>query len=44
MSDLLEVYMIRMWHNDARCTNKKPGAEGPTRELPPHFTYIVAKT
>ena len=39
-SDSLEAYLIRVFQYE-QCQNKKPGGEGPKREAPPHFTYVV---
>ncbi len=39
-SDSREAYLIRVFQYE-RCQNKKPGGEGPKREAPPHFTYVV---
>ena len=41
-SDSLETYLIRVFQmEDSRCKNERPGGEGPKREDPPHFTYVV---
>ena len=42
-SDALEAFLIRMFKYE-KCQNKKPGGEGPRREDPPHFTYVVTVT